>query len=147
MSSVHKFLVPSQPSWRSLVTGRVVRECDCGYLTTTALAPKYLFLILPSGCLSFSRVMASKLVPRLSLLSFPSHPYSLIMLRVLIKHEYVRSNIYLIRIPNCLLLLLLFLFFFLFFLHQTTRGLATAKYIYIYTLFIKSVINLNYYTF
>ena len=71
--SVHKFLVPSQPSWRSLVTGRMVRVCDCGYLTTTALALKYLFLILPSGCLSFSRVMASKLVPRLSLLSFFLH--------------------------------------------------------------------------
>ena len=71
--SVHKFLVPSQPSWWSLVTGRMVRGCDCGYLTTTALALKHLFLILPSGCLSFSRVMASKLVPRLSLLSFFLH--------------------------------------------------------------------------
>ena len=106
----------------------MVRECDCGYLTTTALALKYLFLILPSGCLSFSRVMASKIIPCLLLLSFPSRPYSLIMMRVLIKHEYIRSNIYLIRIPNCLLLLLLLLFSFLLFIKLLAANYYKIKF-------------------
>ena len=101
MSSVHKFLVPSQPSWRSLVTGRVVRECDCGYLTTTALAPKYLFLILPSGCLSFSRVMASKIIPCLLLLSFFSRCEFLF--RPHISKNYERLGYFLL--PSLILLL------------------------------------------
>ena len=91
-------------------------QCVLGYLTRPALAINVWFFNLPTGCLSFSCVMTSKIIPCLLLLSFPSRPYSLIMMRVLIKHEYIRSNIYLIRIPNCLLLLLLLLFSFLLFI-------------------------------